>query len=243
MALTDLEQFYNHALGVLGEYGVTEGRTSEKQYVRCARFYADARKETLAMHPWNEAKTRTIVLQESTSPLFGYSYKYAVPSDCLRIITVNSIPEGWEVEGGYILTNHIRDALSYDANSEDYVAGQYVSYDSVTYLVDTSFTSSSWATDSAAYMTSQGDDYGVIHLEYIYDLSTITSWSAMLRNAIAYRLAWKVVPSITNDPKGTAQKAILEAYYKIVLPEARSVDGQQGTLKPYYHSSWIRARR
>lgn len=242
MALTTKEQFYNKALDIISEYEVTEGRTTEKQYKLCARNFDDARKETLAMHPWNEAKTRTIVMQESTGPVFGYDYKYAKPTDCLRIVTINAEPEGWEEETGYILTDYIQSPLNYDANSVDYVAGQYISYNDVTYLVDTSFTSSAWSTDSS-YVTSQGDDYGVIYLEYIYDLETITSWSPLLKNAIAYQLAIKVLPAITNDPSGKTKEALLTELHRLVLPTARSVDGQQGTLRPYFKSQWLRARR
>lgn len=243
MALTETENLYNQALDLIGEHRIVEGQTATKQYLACQRNYAFARKEVMSSHLWNEAKTRVIIVQEATGPIFGYDYKYEKPSGCKRIVTINSEPEGWEIEGNYILTDHHKSPIDYSDDSEDYIAGQYLSYSNVTYLVDTSFTSSDWATDLAAYLTSQGGDYDVIHVEYISDLTTITSWPDLLRQCIAHQLAIKVLPNLTNDPKGRLKAALVEEYEKLVAPLARSVDAQQGTLRPYYKSQWLRARR
>ena len=240
MALTDEQDLYNIALGLIGEYEVVEGNTSSKQYKLCNRFYARSRKEVLSLHPWNEAKKPKILLEDATARIFGPSRRYPRPSDALLIITINEDVLHWEDEGGWIITDHYRSPRSYSDSSVKYIAGQYISEDDVTYLVDTTFTSSDFTTDAAAYMTSQTSDLMVVHAEYIYDLQTISSFSPLLYNTIAYKLATKVVVGITNDPK--AKVDLTEELERVILPTARSQDARQGRMRQYYDSSWIRSR-
>jgi hypothetical protein len=240
MALTDEQILYNEALGIIGENEITEGTsTTEKNHALCIRFYERARDEVLAMHPWNEAITQSVVLEQTTMPLFDYSYKYALPSDCLRVLSIGSDTEDWQVQGSYIVTDFRKMPPEYNVG-EYYEAGQYLSYSDVTYLVDTAFTASDWATDLAAYLTSQSDDYGYINLTYVKQLTDIDSFSARLRNAIAYKLAIKIVIPITQDRK--AKVDLVNEFERIVMPQARGIDGMQGRLKPIYDSKWIRSR-
>jgi len=248
MALSDTEDIYNIALGLIGEYEVEEGKTSTKQYNLCSRFYDRARKEVLAIHPWNEAKKRAIILEDTTAPLFtsqnnygaSTAKRYARPDDAILLLSINEDVQHWEDEGGWIITNHYRSPISYSEAEVDYIAGQYVTYSDVTYLVDTSFTSDDWTTDLASYMTTQTYDLMVIHVEYIYDLETISEFSPLLYNTIAYKLATKIIVPITNDPK--AKVSLLEEYQGMVLPEARTQDARQGRMRQYFDSSWLRAR-
>lgn len=240
MALTDTEDLFNIALGLIGEYEVVEGNTSSKQYKLCNRFYARSRKEVLSLHPWNEAKKPKILLEDTTARIFGPARRYPRPSDALLILTINEDVLHWEDEGGWIITDHYRSPRAYSASSVKYIAGQYVSQSDVTYLVDTTFTSSDFTTDLASYMTSQSADLMVVHVEYIYDLTTISSFSPLLYNTIAYKLATKVVVAITNNPK--AKVELTEELEKLILPTARSQDARQGRMRQYFDSSWIRSR-
>lgn len=242
MALTAVEELYNLALGFVGEHEVTEGATTEKQYELCSRYYALARDETLALHPWNEAVVQDMVLQETTAyPLFDYSYKYALPSDCLRVLSIGETNDDWEVQGEYIVTDKIVSPPEYDASSVIYVAGQYISHSDVTYLVNSTFTSSVWATDLASYLTTQSGDYGYIPVTYIKQLTDTTKFSVKLKNAIAHKLAIKIATPITNNPKVRTQ--LIEEFERLTMPQARSVDAMQGTLKTIYDSKWLRSRR
>ncbi len=113
IALSDAEVMYNKALGLIGEYSVTEGDTTSKQAIICIRYYTDSQNETLEDHPWNFAKKDVILYEFTDRPIFGYSRKYATPTDYARILTVdNSIGSDvsrrqagvppWEVKGDYI---------------------------------------------------------------------------------------------------------------------------------------------
>jgi len=241
MALTETEKLYNLALGLISNAEVESGGTDKQEYILCQRFYPSARDEVLASHKWNEAKKPIIIMQDTVKRLFGYKYRYAKPSDCLRVLSINEDVKHWEVENEYIITNHILPPPNYDANSVDYVAGQYISYENITYLVDASFTSSDWDTDSDAYLTSQEDDYGIINVEYIFQLTDITKFLPKLKNAIAEKLAIKIITALTNDPKN--KEALQDYFDKKTMPQARSVDAQEGRMKPFFSSSWIRSRR
>jgi hypothetical protein len=238
MALTDEQNLYNHALDLIGEYQVTESDTSSKQAEACARNYATSRDEVLRSHLWNEAIARSCVLQSTTAPIHGYSYKYLIPSDCLRILSIGSDLYEWRSEGGYILTDYIIMPDEW-ATATAYVAGQYVQVSDVTYVCVTSHTSSVWATEGA-YWTTQTGDYGYINLEYIKQLTTITSFSPQLYKAIYYNLAIKIAAHLTGDMKNKA--VLIKEYEELVMPQARSVDSMQGTPRTIYNSYWKRSR-
>jgi hypothetical protein len=241
MALTDTENLYNLALGLVGGFDIEEGETTTPQYLACERFYPSARDETLSIHLWNEATQQDDVLQDTTSPLFDYEYQYSIPSDCLRILSIGTDLVDWVVVGGKILTDFIIEAGDW-ASGEDYVAGQYKSYESVTYLCNTSHTSAVASrpdTDAVTWTTTSGD-YGYIDLTYIKQLTDIDSFSPTLKNAIVYALAIKISTPLTKNPK--VRQGLIEEFRRIVLPEARSLDAQQGRMKPIYNSSWLRSR-
>jgi hypothetical protein len=60
--------------------------------------------------------------QEAAAPSFGFSYAYALPADCVRVMEM-SVDAAWEVEGGLLLTDE----------AEAYI--RYVAYDKVADLV------------------------------------------------------------------------------------------------------------
>jgi hypothetical protein len=153
MALTGEETIYDLALGHVGEYQITEGQTTQKQYVLCQRFYDQARDIALKSHPWNEAKVRSIVVQDQYGPLFGYDKQYSLPSDYLRMLAVNDSfgadprnrADGvfqWEVEDAKLLSDAGETPQTW-ATGTQYLDGEFVASTAV-----------SWAT-STAYVVSQ----------------------------------------------------------------------------------------
>ena len=259
MALSDAEVMYNLALGYIGEYKITEGDTTSKQAVLCIRFYADARDEALAAHPWNEAKKRIIIHQDGTDPLFGYDHRYAKPSDCLRVLSVDDslgsdvsrkqpgVP-AWEVESGYILSDAGASPPSWES-AEDYIVGQFLGSSSVTYEVLVAHTSDATgasealqiAVDVAAGNIESADgDYDIVYVEYIWQNTDVDTYKPRLKQAVALNLASKIVIGIANDTK--RKIALIEEYEGLVMPQARSVDAAEGKPRPIFHSEWLRSR-
>lgn len=252
MALSDEETLYNLALGYIGEYKVTEGATTDKQYELCSRFYAQARDEVLVSHLWNEAMVRIIIVQNATNPLFGYDRRYAKPSDTLRIVSVNDDIgsdvsrksgglDAWEVEGDYILADAGITPPTW-ATSTAYIVGQFVTSDSITYECLVAHTSGTLADDvTSEYMESKGGDYRTVYVTYVKQLTDLDDFSPKLKQAIAMKLAIKIITSLTNDTRGKVD--LINEFEKLTMPQARSVDGMQGKPKPIFSSQWIRSRR
>lgn len=55
---------------------------------------ASERDELLRSGVWNFTVTRIKLAQSSTLPVFGWSYAYPLPSDCLRVIAVYDTADG-----------------------------------------------------------------------------------------------------------------------------------------------------
>jgi hypothetical protein len=314
MALTEVENLYNLALGYIGEYEIEDSAASRalKQYTFCDRYYASARDEILAAHPWNEAMTRTILLQASPDPLFGYDRKYTKPTDCLRVFSVDDSigsdyrneAQGiyeWEVEGDYILSNAGQVPQSWESDT-DYIDGEFVSitpaewatgtayydgeykkYGTLIYEVLSDHTSSTVAADvTSGYIISRGEgstvsyevlvthtsdstgsttaaqqyvdilagnisasgdkvDAREVFVTYIKQLTDTTDFSPKLKQAVALNLAIKIITGLTNDTSGKIN--LINELTRLVMPEARSIDAQQGKPRPIFNSEWIRARR
>ena len=157
MALDDAEIMYNLALGLFGDYKVTEDDTTSKQAVLCIRYYSDALKETIAAHPWNFAKKDVILYEHTDRPIFGYSRKYAVPTDFVRILTVdNSIGSdvsrkqagvpAWEVKGAYVHSDAGATPPSWSAGTK-YYDGQFYSATPATWATGTAYVDGQYVTD------------------------------------------------------------------------------------------------
>jgi hypothetical protein len=86
-----------NSISALGEAG------AEGEYA--AVLYPQIRDAVLADHPWNFAITRAALARDATAPAFEYSYRFQLPSDCLRVWDVYDHTTPWKVEGRYILTD------------------------------------------------------------------------------------------------------------------------------------------
>jgi len=259
MALSDAEILYNEALGLFGSYKVSEGDTTSKQAELCIRYFTGAMNEVLEDHPWNFAKKDVILYEHTDRPVFGYDRKYAKPSDCARVLTVdNSIGSdvsrnqagvpAWEVKGDYIHSDAGASPPSWSSGKAYYV-GQFFTSSSVTYEVLVSHTSDTPGANEAAQIAvdvaagnieSKGGDYKIVYVEYVWKQTDLDKWSAKAKHALALNLASKVVIGLAGDEKKKEQ--LINEYEGLVLPSARSRDGAEGKPRPHFHSEWLRSR-
>lgn len=160
MALTGQEVIHNLALGHVGEYQVEDTSASRalKQNLLCVRYYDQARDLALKSHPWNEAKKRAIIAQDDDDPIFGYDRQYTLPSDSLRVLSVNDSlgadqrnkAEGvkaWEVENQKILANAGEIPQTWATNIK-YVNGEFVSDTAVTWATGTAYVADQFVKNS-----------------------------------------------------------------------------------------------
>jgi hypothetical protein len=245
MALSEKEKIWNLALGQVGDYKIVEGQTNTNEYLICSEFDENARKRTLKAHSWNESTTRVIIPQETYGPIFEFKNKYALPTDHLKILSISE--DGfdellWEVEGNYIKTNEGFTPQIWNDDGIKYSAGEYVTLNSITYLCavsNTSETANSPATDAVTW-TSTGGDLLVLYARYVWNNEDISTYSEDLKNAYAQQLAILISPRLQNDIK--TKNSLIQELKQVTMPEARSVDSQEGKPRRFYQSSWIRSR-
>lgn len=103
----------NLALSHLGDSATVasiEPPEGSAQAAHCARFYPIARDTVIEAHDWSFATKRVVLAQTGTPPA-SWKYSYAVPSDCVRAVSVlqpaatDDDTEDYIQEGGLIYTN------------------------------------------------------------------------------------------------------------------------------------------
>jgi len=83
--------------------------------------------EVLAAYPWNFAIHRASLSQLSETPTYGYDYAYALPTSCLRVISVQDQEyTDWEQEDNKLLTNE--DSINVRYISREVDPTKYSSY-------------------------------------------------------------------------------------------------------------------
>lgn len=114
----------NQALGLLGESAIS-GYDENLPVARAARaHYETTRDSLLRRHRWNFARQRAELSQLAEAPAFGFAHKYALPSDCLRVLQLNGLSAleceaDFEIEGLELLTDADTAKIVYVARIAD----------------------------------------------------------------------------------------------------------------------------
>ena len=106
MSLTTTEtSISNSALIKIGADRINSLTETNRRAQLCNEQYSKVRDEVLRSHPWNFAITRAEFTQLSSTPAFGYTYEYSIPSDCLRILELHDSTIEWKQEGNKVLSD------------------------------------------------------------------------------------------------------------------------------------------
>lgn len=183
------------------------------------------------------------------------------------ITDYRQMPETWQEGAYYAVGQYVsRNNITYLCNTAHqsatawesgkiYNVGDRVISSSTYYICTTAHTSTTFASDivkwsatvdddpdaNTSLWTTQSGNYGLLNLIYVKQLTDIDSFSPRLYDAIGHKLAIKIVVAITGDMKNKVQ--LMQEFETLVMPQARSVDAQQGTPRPIYNSKWLRDRR
>lgn len=104
----------NDALMLLGNNSISSLSGTSEAAKLCNQFYQRAVDATLRAYTWNCATTRSAQLSaSSTSPSFGFDYKYALPADCLRVLSMQDESYVFKVENGYLMTDEAEAYILY----------------------------------------------------------------------------------------------------------------------------------
>ena len=95
----------NAALLLVGDETITAFTDDSTRARMVNQLYPSARDEVLEAYPWTFAITRVQLNQLAASPLFGFSYQYQLPSDCLRMLEPSEESATFRVEGRKVLTD------------------------------------------------------------------------------------------------------------------------------------------
>lgn len=102
----------NMALDLLKVPPITNLREPKTQpEAVCSRWYDTSRRQVFRAHPWNFAKARATLSRNATAPTFGYTDRYALPNDFIRlrfigddVDTLQSVD--YQIEEGFILLDN-----------------------------------------------------------------------------------------------------------------------------------------
>lgn len=114
----------NLALGKLGAGAIIAMDEESTEARACRLHYAQTRDEVLRSHRWNFAIKSEELVQSVEKPLFHWAFQYELPTDCLRILEMNSwewaVREGvWEIEGRMLMTDDTPVKVRYIRRVED----------------------------------------------------------------------------------------------------------------------------
>ena len=89
MATTDVD-ICNRALSRLGTRATISALDENSTEARTAYiWYAATRDVLLRSHDWNFARRRVILAEQGSAPT-GWSFRYAFPTDCIRLLRIAS---------------------------------------------------------------------------------------------------------------------------------------------------------
>ena len=110
-------QIVNQALVVLGEAPLDIFPNGSKYSTIAATLWDSSLDAVLRSHPWNFAVKREILPELADPPKYDYSAAFNLPTDCLRILDVET--DDYRVEGRTILADESSLSIRYIARIVD----------------------------------------------------------------------------------------------------------------------------
>lgn len=101
----DETEITNLALSLLGEDPVDD-ISDNVQRARVMNLWFDhVRDAVLQDHPWDSVSDRAELTVDGIAPDFGFSFRYPLPNDYLRLVRFNDGKTPYRIEGSWLLTN------------------------------------------------------------------------------------------------------------------------------------------
>ena len=117
--MASVVQICNSALNQLGAASITALTDNSKNARLCNERYETVRDAVYRSHPWNCLIKRQNLAQDATAPDWGFAKQFTLPSDCLRVLTLDAYNSDYKVEGRKILCNESAIRIVYIAQITD----------------------------------------------------------------------------------------------------------------------------
>ena len=117
--MASVVEICNSALNQLGASTILSLTENSKNGRLCNARYETVKDSVLRAHPWNSAIKRQTLAADTANPDWGFAKQYTLPSDCLRVLTIQNYDSNYKIEGRKILTNDTSVKLVYVARITD----------------------------------------------------------------------------------------------------------------------------
>ena len=117
--MASVVEICNSALNQLGASTILSLTENSKNGRLCNSRYETVKDSVLRAHPWNSAIKRQTLAADTANPDWGFAKQYTLPSDCLRVLTIQNYESNYKIEGRKILTNDDNVKLVYVARITD----------------------------------------------------------------------------------------------------------------------------
>lgn len=102
----------SNALLMLGASPIASFTEGTKAAQVASNLYPDQKRDFLRAHPWNAAITRVQLAPLTTGPTFGWKAAFKLPTDCVRVLSVES--SGYDIEHKIEGRNILADVTTVD---------------------------------------------------------------------------------------------------------------------------------
>ena len=210
-------------------------------------LYPQVRDALLLAGSWTWAMKSGTVIETLPRPEYKWSYRYAIPSDCLRVFRVNDYDystgdSSWEVAGNFVLSNVDSGTPAWVVD-RSYEVGNAVSNNGVVYRCLVASTTKQpgltigWTSDWDVWLGK------AITLEYVRKVTDVTLFDSMFIDLLTANLASKLAIPLTGD----AAKAMLLAKDSDSIAKSpamrRDSTERKGRIKPAWMSSKLVSSR
>ena len=210
-------------------------------------LYPQVRDSLLLTGSWTWAMKSTTVAESLPRPEYKWAYRYAIPSDCLRVFRVNDQDyangdAAWEVSGNFVLSNS-------DSGAPSWVAGRTYEVDNVVTSAEAVYRCMVTGTNKQPGVTSgwtiSWDVWlgSAITLEYVRRVTDVTLFDSLFIDLLTASLAAKLAIPLTGD---AAKAALLAKETDIVGKNPamrRDSTERKGRIKPAWMSSKLVSSR
>lgn len=109
----------NLALVPLGVDRISSLTENSEIAKKCSALYSFLRDEEMSNHAWAFATKRIELADTGLTPEFEFSYTYQIPTDCLRILNLDTFSYSYRIEGDKLLTDYSAPYIRYIYRVED----------------------------------------------------------------------------------------------------------------------------